>query len=98
MINRNNAETAAEHGVTVFLDVPFSVCWSRIKDDENRPIVKNNSRQQLEDIYNQRYSIYRENSVLCVNADTSPENAAEIIENAVRSYYKKGVLLSDENI
>lgn len=98
MINRENAETAAEHGVTVFLDVPFSVCLSRIKDDENRPIVKNNSLNQLEKIYDSRYNIYKENSVLCVNADTSPENAAEIIKNAVISYYEKGVLLSDENI
>lgn len=79
MINNKNAAVAAEKGVTIFLDVPFEVCYSRIFSDTNRPIVQNNSKEQLEEIYRYRYEIYKKNSVFSVNADTTPEEAAENI-------------------
>lgn len=80
-----NSETAGtvknNGGIIVYLNVPFDVCYDRIKDDKNRPIVVNNTKKQLEEIYNNRRDIYMKNSTIMVEAVGSPaEIAASIID------------------
>ncbi|MGN0605579.1 MAG: shikimate kinase [Oscillospiraceae bacterium] len=84
MINPVNAEIANKNGISVFLDVPFEVCYSRICGDENRPVVRNNTKEQLEDIYNTRYELYSRHSALKIDADGSPEEISEKITDALR--------------
>lgn len=66
LINENTAAFANENGVTVFLDAPFEVCYERIKGDTNRPLVVNNTKEQLLELFNRRRVIYRKNSAVCV--------------------------------
>ena len=66
LINENTAAFANENGITVFLDAPFEVCYERIKGDTNRPLVVNNTKEQLLDLFNRRRVIYRKNSAVCV--------------------------------
>ena len=82
MQNSETAETVKENGGTiVYLDVPFDVCYNRIKNDSNRPIVMNNTREQLEEIYNNRRDIYMKNSTIMIEAVGSPtEIAGSIID------------------
>ena len=54
MLREVNAQIANAHGFVVLLDVPFRTCYYRIADSD-RPIVRKNTRQQLEDLYNKRY-------------------------------------------
>ena len=69
MLNTTSAEVGRKSGQVIFLDVPFNVCYKRIKGDTNRPIVMNNSKEQLQDIFNQRHEIYQANSSFKVDVN-----------------------------
>lgn len=85
LLNDGTAEAVRNSGdgVAVYLDVPFEECYNRIKDDTNRPLVVNNTREQLEEIYNRRREIYVRNSDIHINACGSPNEIAEIICDSV---------------
>lgn len=86
MINDNTAKYANDHGITVFLDARFPVCYGRIKNDANRPLVVNNTKEQLYQIFLKRRSIYKRNSLITVKAEgTGNEITLSVIE-AVRKY------------
>ena len=85
IINDNSARIARENGTVFFLDIPFETCYSRIKDDAHRPLVVNNTKEQLHGIFSQRHDIYLKNSTLSVNADNTPEAVCDEIMNAVKN-------------
>ena len=39
MLNPETAAAAREKGIVIYLEVPFDVCYNRIKNDPNRPIA-----------------------------------------------------------
>ena len=77
MLNSDTADFVKKNGgKIIFLDVPFEECYSRIGGDKNRPIVMNNTKEQLEEIYNNRHSLYEKNSTSMVEAVESPNEIA----------------------
>ncbi|MCM1524418.1 MAG: shikimate kinase [Ruminococcus sp.] len=81
MLKRINAEAAAKNGAVVYIDTPFETCWKRICGDKNRPLVVNNTKESLEELYEARKVLYRENSAFTVSgAGTPSEIADKIIE------------------
>lgn len=72
ILNENSAKIARENGTVIFLDIPFEVCYDRIKDDTNRPLVANNTKEQLREIFDKRHDIYLANSTVRTDADRSP--------------------------
>lgn len=82
ILNDSTAALARENGTVIFLDIPFEVCYERIKDDTNRPLVVNNTKESLEEIFNKRHDIYLKNSSVSVNADMSPIEVSEAIVKA----------------
>ena len=85
MLNPDTAKAARSSGsAVVFLDVPFAECYERIKDDTNRPLVVNNTREQLEEIYNARRSVYKAHATVVIDACGSPVETADQIAAAVR--------------
>lgn len=85
MLNSDTAETVKESGgVIIYLDVDFEECYCRISGDTNRPIVMNNTKEQLEEIYNNRRDIYIENSTGRVEASGTPAEIAETIADILK--------------
>ncbi|MCM1505773.1 MAG: shikimate kinase [Ruminococcus flavefaciens] len=85
MQNSDTAKAVSENGGTiVYLNVTFEECYNRIKGDTNRPIVMNNTKEQLEQIYNARREIYIKNSTVMVEAVGSPAEIAETIIDILR--------------
>ena len=84
MLKSENADIAGKNGTVVFIDIPFEACYARIAGDTNRPLVMNNSKEQLEEIYNERVPVYRANSTVTVDGTGSPEEVASRIYDAVR--------------
>lgn len=84
ILNDKTAKIARENGIVVLLDQSFDVCYSRIKDDKNRPLVQKNTKEQLREIYNARDSVYRKNSTIVVKAGNTPEESAERVINAIQ--------------
>jgi len=85
MLNSDTAKSVSDNdGIIVFIDVPFDVCYERIKDDSNRPIAASSTREQLLERYNTRYPVYLKNSTLHVECNCSPMEAAERIVSAIK--------------
>lgn len=69
LINDRTAEYARESGLCVYINTSFEVCYSRIKGDRNRPLVMQNTPEQLRALYEKRAQIYRRNSACMVNGN-----------------------------
>lgn len=69
LINDSTAQFARESGLSVYINVSFETCYSRIKNDANRPLVVKNTPEQLRELYNTRSEIYRRNSMVMVNGN-----------------------------
>lgn len=67
LINDETAEYARQSGLSVYINTSFEICYSRIKGDANRPLVVNNSKEQLRELYGKRAVIYKRNSMCMVN-------------------------------
>lgn len=79
MLNGDTAAAAKNAGAyIVLLDHSFETCYSRIKDDTNRPIVQNNTKEQLIEIFKRRAGVYRSNAthILTVAPQDTPEEIA----------------------
>lgn len=84
MLRKVNADIANSAGTVVFIDVPFERCYARISGDKNRPIVANNTKEELGLIFEGRAPVYKENSALTADGSGSPEEIAERIINALK--------------
>ena len=67
LINDETAEFARQSGLSVYINTSFEICYERIKNDQNRPLVMKNTPEQLRELYNTRSEIYRRNSMAMVN-------------------------------
>ena len=84
MLKKENAEIASESGIVVYIDVPFEECYGRIAGDTNRPLVMNNSKEKLEEIYNGRVPVYRDNSSVTADGSGGADEVADRIIEAIR--------------
>lgn len=85
MLNPDTAETARRNGAAViFLDVPFEICYERICDDENRPIAASSTKEELQELFNKRRSVYLSHSTIRIDCgNSSPIEIAEKIASSV---------------
>lgn len=82
MLNVDTAKAAKEAGASiVLLDLSFEECYSRIKNDTNRPIVQKNTKEQLHEIFDSRASVYRNNATAAfkVSSNNTPDETAKRI-------------------
>ena len=59
LMREENVKFTKQNGKTVFLNPSFKVCYNRIKGDSNRPLVVNNTKEELLKIYESRESVYK---------------------------------------
>lgn len=78
--NPENAEVIRQLGYPVFIKTPFSVCYSRIKDDASRPVAVSKTREELFELYRTREKVYRLNSSIVVNGFQKPADVAAEIQ------------------
>ncbi len=79
MLNDKNSEIARKNGVVLFLNTPFEVCYERIAKDSNRPIAVSKTKEELKELYNERYDKYMKNSDFSIDSDSSPMETAKLI-------------------
>lgn len=89
LINDDTAEFANSHGITVFLNAEFPVCYGRIKDDKNRPLVVNNTKEQLYEIFLKRKNIYKKNSAVTVSAEGAAGEITAKVINSVKEFTER---------
>ncbi|GHU53136.1 shikimate kinase [Clostridia bacterium] len=71
ILNPFNADLCKSTGLVIFLKLDFETTYERIKDS-TRPLVQNNTKEQLEKFFNGRFPIYDKNSNFSIDADDSP--------------------------
>ncbi|MDR0918950.1 MAG: shikimate kinase [Oscillospiraceae bacterium] len=71
ILSDKNAGICKKNGVIIFLELSFEQSYERIKYSR-RPLVMNNSKAALEEIYNKRLPVYQKNAHFSVNADNGP--------------------------
>ena len=79
LLNDESAKFAKSSGISVYINTSFEICYNRIKDDPNRPLVVSNTKEQLEELYNTRSPIYRRNSTFMVNGNARDSVIADEI-------------------
>ncbi len=77
-------QAALQDCCIVYLDVPYDKCYERIKNSD-RPLVRSNSKEELEAIYNKRAEIYKAVSTISVSNDTDLEKAVDGIIKTYKS-------------
>lgn len=92
LINDETAEYARQSGLSVYINTSFEICYERIKNDTNRPLVVNNTKEQLEELYNTRDAIYRRNAMCMVNGCTTDTIIVEEIVKLTRFFEENGHL------
>lgn len=65
--NQQNIDIIKQNGIIVFIDIPFELCYLRIIGNSNRPIVISNTKEKLEEIYNNRKINYIKNCDYHIN-------------------------------
>ena len=90
LINNETAEYARQSGLSVYINTSFEICYSRIKDDTNRPLVVNNTKSQLRGLYDTRATIYRRNAMCMVNGCTTDTVIVDEIAKLTRYFEANG--------
>ena len=73
--NEKNKKTLKKEGISIFLDCPLKILLDRINQlPDNRPLISNNLKENIERIYNERYSIYKDCSKFIINVDNLKQN------------------------
>lgn len=86
MLSEKNSKLANQNGITVFIDTAFEICYDRIKDDQNRPIAFNSTKQELFERFEKRYPLYKNHSVITVDGNGTPLQIAQEIVKRARVY------------
>ena len=58
LLSEENGKVAKRSGMVVFIDTYFNTCYGRIKNDPNRPIAYNSTREQLLERFDYRRPLY----------------------------------------
>lgn len=56
---KRNRDLFDNKSLIIFVDTPFEICYQRIVNTD-RPIAKKKTKQELEEMYNMRKSIYKD--------------------------------------
>lgn len=84
LTKRENGAICNKLGVLVFLDLPFDLCYQRIQGDTNRPLVMQNTKEQLEELFNRRRTVYLAESGLVLDAAGTVQEIVARLEDAIK--------------
>ena len=74
------------NGIIVYLQQKFAVCYERIKDDPNRPIVQSHTKEELQRMFDNRERWYQVNATYSVLAGETPEESADRVMRILKKW------------
>jgi shikimate kinase len=77
VLREKNREWMKENGVLVYLHCDFEVIWTRLQHDQTRPLVINSRKDEIEQLYQERKSVYYDYDLMI---DTSSKQLSEIVK------------------
>lgn len=76
MTVERNVSAVPAHDSILLLDADFDVCYDRIKDSD-RPLVRQNTKEQLKEIFEKRLPFYRRAATHTVSSSDDIEHVVE---------------------
>lgn len=87
MVNPVNSVTVEQYGgVIIYLQQSFAVCYERIRNDKNRPIVQSHTKEELQQLFEKRERWYQVNATYSVLAGDTPEESAERVKKILKKW------------
>ena len=76
-----NGDLLSKAGTIIYLNRPFEDCYKSLMRNPDRPLIKNNTKEELLDRYNKRAVSYEAYAAFTVKNDRTPQaTARHIIE------------------
>lgn len=86
LLSDENGKVAKGSGMVVYIDTFFQTCYERIKDDPNRPIAFNSTKEQLKERYDHRRPLYIAHSHYQISGGYPPVVIASKIEKLYKRF------------
>lgn len=87
MVNPLNVLPIRQYnGIVVYLQQKFAVCYDRIKDDPNRPIVQSHTKEELQRLFETRERWYQTNATYSVLAGETPDESANRVIRVLKKW------------
>lgn len=68
-MRKANQKIMRNTGLVLFLDAPFREIWRRIHRDPNRPIVRQSTREEIEELHKVRYRDYKQTAHITIRTE-----------------------------
>lgn len=79
LIAERNAAVLSRQGIIIAIIRPFDQCYTSISQKPDRPLFKNHTKEELEEIYQMRSEIYQKCAAFTIKNDSTPEDAVRQI-------------------
>lgn len=79
MTFERNARLLAEHAAVIYIHQDFDTCYRRISAQKDRPLVKNNTREDILRMYESRIASYKKYASFTLENQGSVKEAVEQI-------------------
>lgn len=79
MTFERNARVLTENATIIYIHQDFDTCYARLSRFEDRPLVKNNTREQVQQMYESRIPHYKKYAAYTLENQGSVEAAVEEI-------------------
>lgn len=79
MTFERNAHLLAEHAAVVYIHQDFDTCYQRLSAQKDRPLIKNNTREDLQHMYESRIASYKKYASFTLENRGSVEEAVNQI-------------------
>ena len=78
-----NLEALRRMGTIVYIECPFSVCYARIRNSRNRPLVQE-GEEKLRRRFDERHPIYAGSADVIVNGNGDAERISQAVYDIVK--------------
>ncbi len=79
MTFERNAKILAQSAIVVYIQQDFDTCYARLSTQPDRPLVKNNTREDLRRMYESRIASYRKYASCTLENHGSVDDAVETL-------------------
>lgn len=86
LMRQSNVEAAKSAGRIIFLNTEFDTCYSRIESGNSRPLVTRSTREEMQELYNERLPVYRAAADFEIFNQHTPKDAAKAILTSLFSF------------
>ena len=79
LISERNGKLLSEAGTIIYLNRPFEDCYRSLMQNPERPLIKNNTKEELRERYEKRAVSYQTYTDFTVKNDRTPKLTAQRI-------------------